>query len=243
MSHTAAFAFFDVDETLIVEKSMFCMLHEIEKHLGGINASDIRHRLQRMAREGEERAQVNLAYYRALAGLPRSEVQQLAADYVRRRLQADATEPYLIQPVVNQLQQLQADGITPVFLSGSAVDFLTPLADHLNVHHILATQLRVDTAGFYTGELACQPMIGTGKRQALINFADQHQSRLSECYAFGDHSSDAQYLSLVGRARIVSGDVQLEQLAQQQGWPIIQRPESSHTPASGCGATPRSTHA
>ncbi len=230
MSLTPAFAFFDVDETLITEKSMFSMLHEIEKHLGGIYASDIRHRLQTMARAGEARAEINRAYYRALAGLPRREVQQIAVDYVSQRLQDDAMVPYLIQPVVTQLQQLKADGITPVFLSGSAVDFLVPLANHLNVNHILATQLKVDKAGHYTGKIVSQPMIGAGKRQALINFTSQHQSSLSDCYAFGDHSSDAEYLSLVGMARIVSGNSQLEQQAQQQGWPIIQRPEATPLP-------------
>ncbi|WP_273439618.1 HAD family hydrolase [Sedimenticola selenatireducens] len=230
MSLTPAFAFFDVDETLITEKSMFSMLHEIEKHLGGINASDIKHRLQTMAKAGEARAEVNLAYYRALAGLPCCEVQQIAADYISKRLQTDTMAPYLIQPVVTQLRRLQSNGITPVFLSGSAVDFLIPLADHLNVSHILATQLKVDKAGHYTGEIVSQPMIGDGKRQALINFASQHQSPLSDCYAFGDHSSDAEYLSLVGMARIVSGNSQLEQQAQQQGWPIIQRPEATPLP-------------
>lgn len=217
-----SFAFFDVDDTLINEKSMFTMLLEMEVALG-VDSRLVMAEIDTLGRRGANRADLNVAYYRSLAGLPREAVRGLAKQYVERRFRQEPQGGYLIQPVVEELRQLQSRGVEPVLLSGSAVDFLQPLAESLRVTHVLATVLEVDADGAYTGALKGAPMIGAGKLAAMRGFADHHQVDLGVCRAFGDHSSDLDYLASVGHASVVSGDIFLELHAKRRGWPIIRK--------------------
>jgi HAD superfamily hydrolase (TIGR01490 family) len=223
MSSGPAFAFFDVDETLISEKSMFTMLGEIGKAFAQIDVPRVRAMLDALGRQGASRAEINLAYYRSLAGLSQKNVQLLASSYVSGRLARAERASYLIRPVVEELQLLRSRGIAPVFLSGSARDFLLPLARELAVEDVLATQLEIDREGCYTGKTEAAPMVGEGKLQAMLHFAELHQAELRDCYGYGDHHSDLAYLTWVGHPHVVSGDVTLELHARRQGWRVIRK--------------------
>lgn len=223
MSSARAFAFFDVDETLIAEKSMFTMLDEIGRVLGCIDVARIRSELDGLGRQGASRAEINIAYYRGLNGLSRDAVRQVARDYVLRRLEGSERRRYLIEPVLEELQHLRARGVTPVFLSGSALDYLLPLARELDVSDVLATRLQVDSDGCYTGQTEAAAMVGEGKLQAMLGFARLHQAALGDCHGFGDHHSDLSYLAAVGHPHVVSGDSTLELHAGRRGWPIVRK--------------------
>lgn len=216
------FAFFDVDETLVAEKTMFTVLDALGQALPHqLDAEAVISWLRGMREAGASRAEVNRAYYRALAGLRRDEVRAIAARYLQGRLHRDAGPLFLETPLA-LLRQLQAGGIEPVFVSGSACDFLEPVAEHLGVRHMLATRLKTENSA-YTGDILGRCMIGPGKADAVLDFLAQKRVRAEDCYGIGDHPSDSAFLSLLGYPYLVAGDPEAETIAQQRGWSLLER--------------------
>ncbi len=214
------YAFFDVDETIINEKSMFSVLEAISHHFPNINSAAIRKRLQILRSSGVERDVVNRAFYKELHGLPQLAVQALAKKHITRRLVSK--NAYIIENVMVEFDKCRRNGFEPVFVSGSALDFIQPLAKHLHVAYCLATRLICDAAGNYTGEIEGEPMIGQGKRHAVLTFLHQRNADPINCAAFGDHLSDLAFLEIMGHPHVVAtSDSRLISIARQRGWPVI----------------------
>ncbi|KZL14448.1 haloacid dehalogenase-like hydrolase [Pseudovibrio axinellae] len=215
------FAFFDVDETLVCEKTMFSILNELALHFVNLTAADLIKHLRDLRLQGRPREDVNRAFYHALKGLSRWDTRAIAATYIEKRVLQNEFYPFFIPETIMRLKELRTNGFEPVFVSGSAYDFLFKLAETLGVNHILATELEVDANGVYTGEIAGRCMIGDGKTEAVRAFMQTHQADPMVCHAYGDHISDAGFISLVGNGYFVEGNSDAEALAVERGWPII----------------------
>ena len=216
------FAFFDVDETLINAKSMFSFQSFYHRRRWGRLGSQIadwrsRGQLERLIIQGADRSQVNAAFFAEFRGSRPEEVQVAAISWFEHiRTSAD----FFIEPVLDALRKHQLDGIKPVFVSGSSLEILQPLADQLQVHHILANRLEVD-AGRYTGRLLPPQTIGTGKREAVNSFLLDQGANPSCCFAYGDHLSDLPFLETVGHPTVIARNNDLIAIARDRGWPII----------------------
>lgn len=214
------YAFFDVDETLINEKSMFSILEETSKKFPWVNSILIKRKLQRLRSTGVERGVVNRAFYKEFCGLSKAEIQKIAEAYIRNRLESE--QGFIITSVIQVFEEYRQNGFEPVFVSGSALDFIQPLARHLRVQHSLATRLTCDAEGKYTGEIEGEPMIGQEKRRAVLEFILQHEVDPLNCAAFGDHLSDLPFLEITGDPHVVAtSDERLVSIARQRGWPVI----------------------
>lgn len=213
------FAFFDVDETLINLKSMFSFRAFYHRHRFGALCGPLADRLahRRLMANGRDRAEVNRAFYRAFRGH-----SQLAFAACARKWFAEVSkQPSLyIAPVLDALQRHRAEGIEPVFVSGSSVEILQPLADALGVRHVLANRLEV-SRGRFTGELLPPQTIGDGKRAAVDAFLAQHGASAARCYGYGDHLSDLPLLEAVGLPTVVVRDPALVEVAHARGWPVL----------------------
>jgi HAD superfamily hydrolase (TIGR01490 family) len=216
------FAFFDVDETLIDQKSMFSFraFYYCER-LGAWRgaAADwlAQRRLRALLRQGCERSEVNRAYYRAFRGHAQS---TLAASARRWFAQASGQPGFYIAPVLRALQRHRAEGIEPVFVSGSALEIVQPLADALGVHYLLVNRMAVEQ-GRYTGELLAPQTIGAGKRVAVDAFLAAHGADGAHCYGYGDHYSDLPLLEAVGHPTVVAHELEMLALANERGWPVL----------------------
>lgn len=214
------FAFFDVDETIIYEKSMFSILDEINKIFPSVQPRIIQKRLQELRNKGVDRSIVNREFYKELKGLPRRGVINISNNYINKRIRDN--NKFLIPEVINMMEFYREKGYSPAFISGSAVDFILPLAKHLHVKYCLATKLVIDKDGIYTGEIEGQSMIGEGKRNSIQDFLRQHAVEASVCAGFGDHTSDLAFLEFTGEPHVVAtSDEKLVFIAQQRGWPVI----------------------
>jgi len=220
-STTKQFAFFDVDETLIYEKSMFAMLHAIEKNIGGIKAQHAIDRLQSLREGGADRISVNRAYYALLSGYKQQDVMAVAKFHVRARIENHARAPYFIEAVRDQLLFLQSLNIPAVLISGSCIDFLEPLRRYFGAAASLATCLSIDKDGYYTGHIKGHPVIGPGKLSLITQFATQQGADLSQCHGYGDHASDIDFLSAVGWPTVVGNNEILHKKAKSLGWKVI----------------------
>jgi len=214
-----SFAFFDVDETILSFKSMFSFREFLfqEEAYSESKAATFFAALHEMAARCD-RSEVNRWFYRSLAGYTPADIEAAVDRWFYGLLESD--EPVYISKTLDFLETLRVNGVEPVFVSGSADFILAPFAKALSIRHLLCAHLVVEN-GYYTGELAHQPVIGDGKRLAIQSFSEKHKISLQAAYAIGDHISDLPMLEIVGHPTVMTGHPELEVIAQARQWPML----------------------
>ncbi|MCO6058337.1 HAD-IB family hydrolase [Pseudomonas sp. MOB-449] len=211
------YAFFDVDETLISLKSMFDFF---PFWCNRQKTPELRKRFDKAfaeARsEGQSREQLNRLYYRFFQLVPMRTLKDAGREWFEDRF-CGRRPPY-VERVVAQLKAHQRLGDTPVFVSGSMLPLLEPLATALQVEHCLCTKLTVDVQGRLTGDIESPQTIGRGKSDAIMTFLQQNNGVAQDCYAYGDDVSDLPMLEAVGNAVAVGDVSELTILAVSRGW-------------------------
>lgn len=216
------YAFFDVDETLIGIKSMFSFRDFYLRWTLGVEqgAAAQKHaqtQVQEQVARGLERTEINRLFWESFRGFEQTDVQQAAYAWHQQVRQKPG---YFIQQAVAALRQHQQEGTEPVFVSGSCIDILMPLAIELGVKTLLTNRLEVEQ-GRFTGKLLPPQTIGAGKRQAMVDFLEESDALACDCYAYGDHLSDLPLLETVGHPRVVAGNTDLVSVARHRGWPVL----------------------
>lgn len=216
------YAFFDVDETLIGIKSMFSFRDFYLRWTLGVEqgAAAQKHaqtQVQEQVARGLERTEINRLFWESFRGFEQTDVQQAAYAWHQQVRQKPG---YFIQQAVAALRQHQQEGTEPVFVSGSCIDILMPLATELGVKTLLTNRLEVEQ-GRFTGKLLPPQTIGAGKRQAMVDFLEECDALACDCYAYGDHLSDLPLLETVGHPRVVAGNTDLVSVARHRGWPVL----------------------
>jgi HAD superfamily hydrolase (TIGR01490 family) len=223
MRNSKGYAFFDVDGTLISVKSMFSFMEFFRLEWCGDAPSrrayeDFKNEMREMALRGCTREAINLRYYEHFRGV---EIEQLRrsgrAWFERIRLHGRSL---LLSGIVERLGEHRDEGIAPVFVSGSFVEVLAPLAETLGVAHILATRL-VTEGGRCTGAIMPPQTIGKGKADAVLSFLADAGASADRCHAYGDDISDLPMLECVGHPHPVLGDPSLIAQARQRGWEVL----------------------
>lgn len=209
---TRRVAFFDVDETLLAEKSMVSFWRHWSAQLAreGRTPGDLR-------TAGADRATLNRAYFTHFAGVHRAVLEESArrwyAGYRRgRRAYLPAT--------LRRLHGHRAYGDEIALVTGSGRLLVQPLADDLGAHHVLATEQVTDAEGRFTGDVA-RSLIGDGKREAVNALLRRLGVRAEDCYAYGDHSTDLPMLTAVGHPVVVGDDPVLTGHGLPRGWRFL----------------------
>ncbi len=215
-----AFAFFDVDETLIADITMISFQaywYRVTGETAAQMAFD--QEMALLGRQGAPRELVHRRYYAHFAGRDAARVESCAAAWFAH---LEGSRPDLYHAaVVSELRRHQAAGRDAVFVSGSFPAVLTHLAGRLGVRHLLATTMEI-VGGRYTGRILAPQTIGEGKAEAIALFLDRQGASAGRCHAYGDHWSDLPMLKAVGHPTVVSGDPALEAYAETAGWRILQ---------------------
>ncbi len=218
------YAFFDVDGTLLSLKSMFSFQEfyyrwesQPSREMGEARWTHFRDRFATWEREGRERLFLNREFYRSFEGR-RPEAVRVAAEewFLQQRRRPDL----MITPTLRALRVHQDRGHVPVFVSGSLMEILAPLARDLEVEHCLATRLEV-REGRYTGALVGGQVIGQGKADAIRAFLAHRAVSAAECFAYGDDATDVPMLEAVGHPVAVIGDSRLADHARRHQWPLL----------------------
>lgn len=215
----AGYAFFDVDDTLISVKSMLSFQDFWYEQTGDLaGGAAYREDLRLHLHPGASWEFLNRLYYRHFAGRVPEQVDAMGRKWLAwTRSQQPAF--YHPRPLA-ELRSHQRAGREVVFVSGSFPALLEPIAEELEVEHVLSTQLEV-REGAYTGELLPPQTIGTGKAEAIRAFLHGRNVAPELCFAYGDDISDLPMLESVGQPTVVSGGRELEERARALGWRVI----------------------
>ena len=216
------YAFFDVDETLVSIKSMFSFRdYYVHWAFGERQGTAAQQRFLAQQQEqiirGLNRQEINRLFWESFRGVKKTDVQLAAQSWHEH---VSKQPGYFIPQTLNALHQHQQQGTEPVFVSGSCVEILTPLAHDLGVTSVLANRLEVQQ-GKFTGKLLPPQTIGTGKRKAVVDFLMKNNASADDCYGYGDHISDLPLLEIVGHPRVIQGNDDLTSIAQARGWPVL----------------------
>ena len=223
---TGAVAFFDVDETLLAGKSMVEFLRYWMTRDGNDDTEfgDAMAELQAVADEAG-RAAANCAYYRYFARVPSAELAEAGRRwYAQYRRRPDA----FVTAAAAALAGHRAAGDLVVLVSGSCRAVLDPLAADVGADKVLCTEPVVGADRRLTGEVD-RSMIGPAKANAAVRLAGSLGVAPADCFAYGDHASDLDLLTAVGRPRVVGDDPVLVSWARRRGWPVL----SARATASG----------
>ncbi|WP_435112149.1 HAD family hydrolase [Nocardiopsis synnemataformans] len=224
-------AFFDVDETLISDKSMFSFLAFYLRERGEPSSvyDRLAGELRGRARQGTPREDVNRAYYRLYRGEARATVAASGRRWFAERVRDPG---FLHTRAVDELDRHRAAGADTVLLSGSFFACLDPVAEALGATAALGSE-PVVRGGLFTGEVT-RTMIGRAKGEAAAEFAASRGLSLPDSHGYGDHISDLALLEAVGHPHVVAGDPDLRAHAVARGWPVL---ETRSTPRSYGGAS------
>ncbi|MFT7476281.1 MAG: putative phosphoserine phosphatase/1-acylglycerol-3-phosphate O-acyltransferase [Verrucomicrobiales bacterium] len=117
------------------------------------------------------------------------------------------------------LEEHRAAGVKLVIASTTPVVLMQPLADALGFDDVIGTVWAHDGESF-VGKTDGPFVWGTKKRDAIVEWADEHDVLLSTCFGYSDSYYDTPMLDVVGTAVAVNPDARLAAVAALQGWEI-----------------------
>jgi HAD superfamily hydrolase (TIGR01490 family) len=95
-----------------------------------------------------------------------------------------------------------------------------PLARHLGIEHVVASDLEVGPDGRFTGRLVQPFCYGTGKLARARALAERLSFRLEEATFYSDSLTDLPLLEAVCTPIAVNPDPRLARVARRRGWRI-----------------------
>jgi len=207
-------AFFDVDGTLVHGFTMASLLHYI---LGEFDDPGLASRLLQLERDAagySSRQRLITEFFRLIAGQSWSQMiawGQRWYDCIGRA--------QLIPEVVDRLREHGERGEVVVFVSGSWLPCLLPIARDLSVEYVYCCEAGVE-ADTLTGQVSIIPIADT-KAVIVQEFSTIQGVDLANSYAYGDDDSDTPMLAVVGHAIAVSPSPALAETARARGWELL----------------------
>jgi phosphoserine phosphatase len=101
-----------------------------------------------------------------------------------------------------------------------ALQFKKYFENHLGVHGVISTELEIHH-GIYTGR-ATRLCRGEEKAFGVEQYAHKHDIDLTKSYGYGDATSDAFMLEVVGHPTAVKPGRTMRRLAHQKHWTILE---------------------
>lgn len=209
-------AFFDVDHTLLAVNSAWLWVRH-QRRTGKMSTARLLRYVTWMVRY--RLALIDLEAATALAARDEAgaAVAPLEAE-VRRWFEAEIVR-WICPEGQARVGRHQAEGHVVALLSSGTRFSVEPLAEHLQVAHVLCTRLE-EQDGALTGRHLPPACAGAGKVVHAERFAAAHGIDLSRSYFYTDSYSDLPMLERVGQPQVISPDPRLFRHARARGWPI-----------------------
>jgi putative phosphoserine phosphatase/1-acylglycerol-3-phosphate O-acyltransferase len=210
-------AFFDFDGTLIDGFSALAYFTDKlrRRELGVREAADIIRTALRgdmNEREFDAFFAKNLA---AWAGHPEDKLVELWS-----RLFRDTIAGWTFPEAWALVKAHQKMGHTVAIASSATHYQVNPIAEELGIEHLLCTRVMVRD-GKLTGSVDGMTLWGTGKAQAVLDFARRHGIVLAQSFGYANGNEDIAFLKTVGHATAVNPKPTLVAAAQREGWNVL----------------------
>jgi HAD superfamily hydrolase (TIGR01490 family) len=220
-------AFFDLDKTVIAKSSTLAFGKPLykagflgRKALARMGLAQVFYRLFGADEDQLERARDELL--QLIAGWQQDEVEQLVTETL-----GDVAEPLVYAEALFLIDEHTRSGRRVIIISASPEEIVRPIADHIGVHEVIATEIKTDAMGRYLPEIDVYAM-GPGKATAMEDLAERDGIDLAGSYAYSDSITDLPMLEAVGNPVAVNPEKELRAIAEEREWPILefQRPVS-----------------
>jgi len=212
-------AFFDVDGTLVASN---VVRYAVEIRTIGMPPSQ--RRLWKagflpripyyLALDRVNRGIFQRAFYRIYRPVSPDELQRRAQELFEHHIR-----PRLLPAAVARVAEHRDRGDRVVLVSGSLVEIVKLVADHVGADDIIAARLTI-ADGVYTGAIEGQPIAGQTKADAVTEYAAENQISLSRSFAYADSLDDLPMLQTVGRPAVVNPGRRLLQSARAHRWGV-----------------------
>jgi HAD superfamily hydrolase (TIGR01490 family) len=149
-----------------------------------------------------------------LSGLPYEKAVLLA----RRCFQTDIA-PRISKAGLEAIREHKREGHQVVLLSGSLDFLLEPFKGYVGADHLIAARMEV-AGGKLTGRIEGDYPYGGLKATLIRHYAEEHGLDFTRSYAYADHHTDHEVLSLFGNPVVVNPRKKMLAIAEREGWEV-----------------------
>ena len=127
----------------------------------------------------------------------------------------------LVRPEMHdELRNHKEKNATCVILSATIKELCVPLAELLEIDHVLCSELEQEKEK-YTGRTVGKLCFREEKLARLHAYLEKHGGKIEDCYYYGDSIYDLPVLEVVGNPVCVKPDKELRRIAGERNWKII----------------------
>jgi putative phosphoserine phosphatase/1-acylglycerol-3-phosphate O-acyltransferase len=210
-------AFFDFDGTLIAGYSAQAFYEDRIRRFD-MSAGELARSLLAgldMAVNGSDVSKLMEVAVANWAGHREDEVQELFDALFYKRIAG------MVYPEARELVQAHVKAGHTVALASSATRYqLSALADDLGLEHVLCSEVEL-VKGHFSGYLDGPVLWGPAKAEAVERFADRRGLSLKRSFGYANGDEDVPFLESVGNPRALNPGSELERVAREQGWPMV----------------------
>jgi HAD superfamily hydrolase (TIGR01490 family) len=152
---------------------------------------------------------------RSLAGTPETVMSARCDDWFRRDV-----EPLIADAGRRAVAAHRSRGDLVAIVTGASPYIARPVARHLGIEHVVASELEVGADGRFTGRLVEPFCYGHGKVTRARELAQRLEFRLDEACFYSDSWTDLPLLEAVQTPIVVNPDPRLSRVARRRAWRI-----------------------
>lgn len=213
-------AFFDLDKTVIAKASMLAFGPPFYKEGLISRRTAIRSAYAQLIYRHRGANDQKLARLReTVLALTKGWDQNRVTQIVTRTL-SEIVEPLIYQEALDLMEFHKQHNRLIYLVSASPIEILAPLGNYLNVDGVIGSKSKIDSNGYYTGEMEFYSY-GPYKVDAMHELADQLDLSLEDSYAYSDSYTDIPMLEAVGHPVAVNPDKVLTKRAKEKGWEML----------------------
>ena len=210
---------FDLDNTLLAGDSDYTWgSFLVEK--GVVDALNYQQENERFYQQYQQKSLDIYEYQRfVLTPLMDMSIEQRQA--LHQEFMETCIAPIRLTQADALIAQHRHQGDTLLVITATNRFIAEPIVHSLGIDHVLATEPE-QHGDMFTGNIAGIPCFQEGKIERLKQWLDEKPERtFSHTTFYSDSINDAPLLYYVDEAIAVDPDTTLEQLAKDEGWPII----------------------
>ncbi len=213
-----ALALFDLDNTLLAGDSDY--LWGVFLAEQGLVDRDYYERENERFYQEYKQGHLDIHEFLRFSLHPLSEYEPRRLHALHRRFMAEKIEPIIPSAALSLLETHRELGDTLLVITATNAFVTAPIAKHLGVEHLLATQPEMH-GGRYTGRISGIPCFQEGKVEMLRQWLEQHGEVLDNSHFYSDSHNDIPLLETVSNPVAVDPDDQLLEYAMTRDWPVI----------------------